>query len=168
MNNAFIGVLLAVQFLIAMLFYPMRIGALGHVSLARDKIDLNVTIFGLSVARVRVKCEGGVFKLFVNGKPFKPKKRLSTNQIKSINEQYKIEGLRLRGNLLALVGTQDAKNTAILCASIYGIAKPIVHDFNVYTAVSSDAFEIDGRLKIKINILQMASLIFAGIRGSNG
>ena len=168
MNDAVIGILVAVQFFIAMLFYPLKIGALGHVSLVRDKIDLNVTVLGLSVAKVRIKREDGVFRLLINGKPFKPKKKVSPKQIVEIGKQYKIEGLRLRGNLLALIGTQDARRTAMLCAGIYGIANPILQGCSVYTATASDTFEIDGRVKIKINFLQIASLAFAGLRGSNG
>ena len=162
------GFLVAMQFLIAMLFYPLKIGAYGHVSLARDKVDLNLTVLGLSVARVRIKREDGRFKLLINGKPFKPTKKMSVKQIKSVKEQYKIEGLRFSGNLLALIGAQDAKNTAMICAGMCAIAKPLMRNFNVYTAASSDTFEIDGRLKIKINVLQIASLIFAGMRGDNG
>ena len=168
MYDALISLLVAVQLLIVMLFYPLKIGAAGHVSLARDKIDLNVNVLGLSVVKVRVKLEDGKFKLLVNGKPFKPKKKLTFKQIKSVGEQYKIEGLKLRGNLLVLVGTQDAKSTAMLCAGIYGIANPIIRGCNIYTSAASDTFEIDGRVKIKINVLQILSLAFAGIRGSNG
>ncbi|MCM1305699.1 MAG: hypothetical protein NC037_05225 [Bacteroides sp.] len=162
------GFLVAVQLLIAMLFYPLRIGAYGHVSLARDKIDLNVTVLGLSIARLRVKRESGRFKLLVNGKPFKTDKKISVGQLKSIGRQYKIEGLKLRGSLLALIGTQDAKNTAMLCALANAIAQPLSQGFNAYTAITSDTFEIDGRVNIKINLLQIASLAFAGLRGSNG
>lgn len=168
MYDALISLLVTVQLLIAMLFCPLKISAAGHVSLARDKIDLNVAVLGLSVAKVRVKRENGKFILLVNGKQFKPKKKLSLNQIKSIVKQYKIEGLKLRGNLLALVGTQDAKNTALMCAGIYGMLTPIMQDLSVYTSSVSDTFEIDGRVKIKINVLQIVSLAVAGVRGSNG
>ena len=169
MNDAVIGLLVGVQLFVLTLFYPLRIGALGHVSLAHDKIDINVTVFGLSVVKLRIKREDGAFRLLINGKPLKPpKKKPSIKQIKSIGKQYKLEGVRLSGNLLALVGTQDARRTAMLCAGIYGVASPIIRSCNIYTATASDTFEIDGRLKIKINALQILSLIFAGLRGSNG
>ena len=114
------GFLVAVQVLVTMLFYPLRIGANGHISLARDKIDLNVTVLGLPVTKLRIKRERGLFSLQINGKQLKSGNKLSLSKLRNIAEQYKIEGLRMRGNILALVGTQDAKTTAMLCAGLSG------------------------------------------------
>lgn len=162
------GFLVVVQVLVTMLFYPLRIGANGHISLARDKIDLNVTVLGLSVTKLRIKRERGLFSLQINGKQLKSGKKLSLSKLRNIAEQYKIEGLRMRGNILALVGTQDAKTTAMLCAGLSGVLQPLVSNLKVFTAQPSDTLEIDGRLKIKINVLQILNMIFAGLRGNNG
>ncbi len=162
------GFLVVVQVLVTMLFYPLRIGANGHISLARDKIDLNVTVLGLPVTKLRIKRERGLFSLQITGKQLKSGKKLSLNKLRNIAEQYKIEGLRMRGNILALVGTQDAKTTAMLCAGLSGALQPLISNLKVFTAQPSDTLEIDGRLKIKINVLQILNMIFAGLRGNNG
>ncbi len=162
------GFLVVVQVLVTMLFYPLRIGANGHISLARDKIDLNVTVLGLPVTKLRIKRERGLFSLQINGKQLKSGKKLSLSKLRNIAEQYKIEGLRMRGNILALVGTQDAKTTAMLCAGLSGALQPLIRNLKVFTAQPSDTLEIDGRLKIKINVLQILNMIFAGLRGNNG
>lgn len=160
--------LFAVQFLIVMLFYPIRIGAKGHVSLARDKINLDLSLFGVSLARVRVKKEEGLFRAFVNGKRFKPTKKVSAKQIGGVIGQYKLEGIKAKGNLFALIGAQDAMTTAMLYAGISGLLQPLSSSLKVFKAKPSDTLEIDGRVKIKINILQIIDLISAGMRGNNG
>jgi len=165
MNNGLTLALIALQFLITMLFYPIRIGANGHISLARDKVDVDLKVFRLTVARVRIKREKGLFRLLINGKPVKSEGKISPKRMLNITKQYKIEGIKARGNLLAMIGTQDAKNTAMLYAGLVGILQPLVTNLKVFSASPSDTLEIDGRLKIKINIVQIANLVFAGLRG---
>lgn len=161
MSIGILGFLVTVQFLLTMLLFPLKIGALGHISLAYDKVDANITLFGFAVARLRIKREDGRFNLYVNGKAVKPKNKISISQVKNVVERYRLEGLKVRGNVLALIGAQDAKNTAILCAALYGILSPLLNG-SVYTAGPADTLEIDGRLKLKISILQVISLIVAG------
>lgn len=161
MNIGILGFLVTVQFLLTMLLYPIKIGAMGHISLAYDKIDANVTLFGFAVARLRIKREDGRFNMYVNGKMAKPKNKITMSQVKNVAERYRLEGLKVRGNVLALIGTQDARTTAMLCAGLHGILGPLLNG-SVYTAAPADTLEIDGRLKLKISILQAISLIVAG------
>lgn len=157
--------LVAVEFVLTMLLYPLRIGAFGHVSLAHDKLDINVTMIGITVARIRVKREDGIFKLYVNGKRVKPNKgKISAKQITDVVRKYRLEGMKLRGNLLALVGTGDAMTTALLCAGLNGVLKPILSSVGIYTATPSDTLEIDGRLKTKMTFIQAIGLIVAGLK----
>lgn len=159
--------MVAVEFVLTMLLYPLRIGAFGHVSLAHDKLDVNVTMIGITVAKVRVKRENGVFILYVNGKRVKTKGKITLAQVKSVADRYRLEGIKLRGNLLALVGTGDAMSTAMLCAGLNGVLKPILSSVGIYTATPSDTLEIDGRLKIKMTFVQIVELIVAGLKAKS-
>lgn len=165
MNNGWTVALLIFQFALTMLFYPLRVGANGHVSLAHDKIDVNLRLFGLAVAKVRIKQADSKYELTVNGKPLKPKKKVSAKSVISVIERYRIEQIKIKGNLLALVGTNDARTTALLCAGIMGALRPLIKNLNIYTAEPSDTLEVDGRLRIKITVLQLINLIVAGLRG---
>lgn len=166
MNNGVTAFLLIIQFLITLMFYPLKVGANGHVSLAHDKIELDVRLFRLTVVRLRIKREKGVFKLLLNGKRIKGEKnKKSGSRFANVIERYRIEGLKLKGNLLALIGAQDAKITSMLCAAIGGVLSPVLDGLQIYTATPSDTLEIDGRVKLKINILQILGLVSAGLRG---
>ena len=166
MYNGITTVLLILQFVIAMLFYPLRVGANGHASLANDKIEVDVRLLGLTVAKVRVKKTDGVFKVQINGKI--PDNNDNVNlpgKVISAIKSYKIEGIKAKGNLLALIATKDAKNTAMLYAALCGALAPLATGLRIFTAKPSDTFEIDGRVKIKITILQMINMIIAILRG---
>ena len=95
------------QFLITMLFFPIRIGAKGHASLARDRVELDLTLFKLLVARVRIKREMGIFNLYVNGDKPETSGKLKLKRAVGMIKQCRIEGVRVKGNLHALVGADD-------------------------------------------------------------
>ena len=166
MNNYGVA-LIVLEFVIAMLFYPLRIRVKGHASLAHDKLELDLTVFRLSVARLRVRKQNGAFTLLINGKTPKLKgsKGLSLSKAANAVRQYRLEGIKARGSLLALIGTEDARDTAMAYAIVIGVLKPIVDNLRIYTAQPSDTLEIDGRARLKINLVQIASLIAAAIRG---
>lgn len=155
--------LVVIQFLITMMFYPLRIGAKGHASLARDRMELDLTLFRLPVARVRIKKSDNKFVLQLNGKTPDKNKKVSVKQMTNVLKQYKVEGIRAKGNLLALISADDAKNTAIAYAVLIGIVKPLLNTFRIYTAQPSDTLEIDGSVRVKINMLQIIGLLAAGL-----
>lgn len=158
-------VLTVVQFVITMLFFPIRIGAKGHASLARDRAELDLTVFRLPIARVRIKREKGIFNLYVNGDKTEMKGRLKLKRAIRMLKQCKIEDISINGNLLALVGTDDAKNTALMSASIIGVLQPLFSTLNVYTAQGTEALELDGKVRVELSLLQLGGLIAAGLRG---
>lgn len=157
--------LIILQFLITMLFYPLRVGAKGHVSLARDRIEFDLSLFRFSIVRLRIRKTDGAFEVRINGKSPKGDKKASVRQVSNVLKQYKIEGIRARGNLLALIGADDAKNSAIAYAVLTSVLQPLIQNVKVYTAQPADAFEIDGRVRVKINLLQIAGLISASLKG---
>ena len=164
MNN-YTAALIVLEFFIAFLFYPLRIGAKGHASLAHDKLELDLIVFRLSVARLRVKKEENKFSLQINGKAPKSNVKISASGAISAIKQYKIEGIRAKGSLLAMISADDAKNTAMAYALAVGALKPLVQNVQIFTAEPSDTLEIDGRVKLKINIMQIVGLLVAAMRG---
>ena len=152
------------QFLITMLFFPIRIGAKGHASLARDRVELDLTLFKLPVARVRIKREKGIFNLYVNGDKPKTGGKLKLKRAVGVMRQCKIEGIKIRGNLLALVGADDARNTAIMCAAITGVLQPMLESINVHAAKATDVLELDGKISVRLSLLQLGALIAAGLK----
>ncbi len=154
--------LITLQFLITMLFVPFNVGARGHASLARNRIEIDLNLFRLPIARLRVKKKDRSFALYINGK--QPKgKAISPKQALSALKQYKLEGVKASGNLLALVGTEDAKNSAMLTAALTCIAQPLLKQCKIYTSKPADALEIDGRIRMKINLYQLIAILLAAV-----
>ena len=163
--NGYTTALIVLEFFIAFLFYPLRVGAKGHASLAHDRIALDFTVFKLPVARLRIKKEEHKFSLLVNGKVPKSNTKISAASAINAVKQYRIEGIHAKGNLLALISAADAKNTAMAYALAVGALKPLVQNVQIFTAEPSDTLEIDGRIRLKINVVQIVGLLVAAIRG---
>lgn len=155
--------LTVLQILITMLFLPLQIGAKGHASLARDRVELDLTLFRLPVARVRIKRENGIFNVYVNGNETEMKGKFKLGRAVNVIKQCKVEGLRIRGDLLALVGAEDAKNTALMCAAVQCALRPIFGEMSVYAARPTDVLELDGNVKVRITVLQLGALLAAGL-----
>ena len=151
------------QFLITMLFFPLKFGAKGHASLARDRVELNLSLFGIAIVRLRIKRENGEFCMYINGEKKKPKKNVDFGKAVGVVRQFKVQNVRLSGNLLALIGADDAKNSAMLCAAITCVLQPLFDSLRVYTARPSDALELDGKVTVHMNVLQLGSIIAAGL-----
>ena len=152
------------QFIITMLFLPIRVGAKGHASLTRDRVEIDLMFFRLSVARIRIKREKGIFNLYVNGDKPEVKGKIKLKRAVGVLKQCKIEGVKIKGNLLALVGADDARNTAMMCAAIMGVLQPMLESINVHASQATDVLELDGKVIIRLSLLQLGSLITAGLR----
>lgn len=152
------------QFVITMLFFPIRVGAKGHASLARDRVELDLTLFKLLVARIRIKREKGIFNLYINGDKPETSGRLKLKKAVGVIKQCRIEGVRIKGNLLALIGTDNARNTAIMCALVNGVLEPLLESISVHSAKATDVLEIDGRISVRLSLLQLGALIAAGLK----
>ena len=54
-------------------------------------------------------------------------------------------------------------NSAMLCAAITCVLQPLFDSLRVYTARPSDALELDGKVTVHMNVLQLGSIIVAGL-----
>lgn len=142
-----------------MLFFPLKFGAKGHASLARDRAEVNLSVFGFSIVRLRIKRENGTFCMYINGEKKKPKKNRDLGKAVGVIKQFKVQNVKLSGNLLALIGADDAKNSAMLSAAVTCVLQPLFDSLRVYTARPSDALELDGKVTVHMNLIQLGSII---------
>ena len=63
-----------------------------------------------------------------------------------------------------MVGADDARNTAIACALVKGVLEPLLESIEVHSANATDVLEIDGRISVRLSLLQLGALIAAGLK----
>ena len=98
-----------------LLFAPMQVGVQGYFTLTRLGGGLDVKLFFVRVARIRLVVENGRFQLKLNDKPLERLKLRANSAATQRVLSYLTSGnLLLKGNLLAVLGGGDSKNGAIL------------------------------------------------------
>jgi len=147
-----------------MLFFPFTVKAKGHVSLNRNRIQLDVRAFGIAFVKLRILRENSGFATYINGAKQKKPKKDGMKRALSALKQYKFEHIKMAGNVNALIGAQDARDSAMICAAVNGILAPISSHLRVYASGAGENFELDGNVRLKINLYQIAALLFEALK----
>ncbi len=134
----------------ALLIAPLRIGLVGHMSLALGKAEMDLTVIGLRALRLRCGLKEGRLYLKLNGKkPKKPKKEISAKQIAAIGGY-----LKPKGELSLIYGDSDALKAATVCAGLYAVLAPLFAGrCGIFAEAGECGLEADFRLGFKLNLL---------------
>ncbi len=147
-------VCVAIEVALLIVFAPLPIKVKAHLSLSRKSCQADISVIGAKIVRVRANLlENGV-KVLVNGKvkPTTGDSGSMQNFVKAMNV-IKVEHIRIMPSIVALIGIDEAKNSAMLCALLCGI-----QGINAYPSINGARFDADISLKAKLNILQALRL----------
>lgn len=148
-------VCLGIEVILLLMFAPISIKVKAHFSLSRKSCQVDISVIGAKIVRVRAKATENDVKLLVNGKEKYPKEdRVALQNIIRSVRVIKVDNIRIKPSVVALIGIDEAKNSAILCALLCGI-----QGINAYPCVNGERFDADIAIKTKINILQAIRLM---------
>lgn len=159
--------LVVFQFIIALLFLPLRMRVKVHFSLQRENTVLLFSIFGIDVVHLRVRDKNGKFVTEINGKPKKNKSNSSDGSKYAIKmfDYIKTENIVILGHAFAYMGAVDAKNSALICAVTEIFIKPIFNSCIAYPDFENERLDFDATVKTKLNIYQIAEMLLRAISG---
>lgn len=150
-------VCLGVEVILLLVFAPISIKVKAHFSLSRKSCQAVVRIVGINMIRVRASIYGDKAKVLVNGKEKQQSSDSNTIQrVQSVANALKIEGIRVVPSVIALIGMDEAKNSAMICAMLCGIS-----GIRAYPDTNCERCDIDVSLKAKVNIMQTVRLILS-------
>lgn len=148
-------VCIAIEVVLIIAFAPLPIRVKAHFSLSRKSCQADISVVGAKVVRLRAQATENSIKLLVNGKEKQPKDNniAMQNVIRTVNI-IKVEGIRIVPSVIALIGIDEAKNSAMLCALLCGI-----QGITAYPCINGERFDADISLKTKLNVFQALRLM---------
>lgn len=150
-------VCLGIEVVLLLVLAPISIKVKAHFSLSRKSCQADISVIGAKIVRLRAKATENNIKVFVNGKEKHQKGDgiAIQNIVKTLN-LFKVEHIRVVASIVALIGMDEAKNSAMICAMLCGIG-----GIRAYSDTNSERCDIDLSLKAKVNILQTIKLILS-------
>lgn len=146
---------LAIEMFALILFAPLGISVKSHLSLKRQTCFADIRLFGMSVIRVVLRLTGDKPVLQVNGKSRPLQKKQGGNEkIARLKTLFKSEQIAIASQAFALIGFEDAKDSAIACAVL-----GMLSNLFAYPSLDGDKFEVDFGAKTRVNLLQIAKIL---------
>lgn len=150
-------VCLGIEVVLLLVFAPIPIKVKAHFSLARKSCQADVRIVGMNAIRIRANILENSARVLVNGKEKHPNgENNAIQQARTIANVLKVEHIRIIPNVIALIGMDEAKNSAMICAMLCGIG-----GIRAYPDINCERCDIDMSMKTKMNILQAFRLMLS-------
>ncbi len=155
--------LLVVEILLLAIFAPIKVGAIAYFCLERGIFLADIKIFHLTVTKIRAKLKDGKIVLVVNNKRM-PLNR-SDKQNKNIGgvAKYLLAGnLKFKGDILAVLGGENAMNASLLAGAICVIGAVFGQNSHVYSGFSAKRTDTQIVVNTKISIFQTLKMMLEG------
>ncbi len=143
--------LIVVEALLLLLFYPFKITIKAHAVLQTGKVQVDIGAMSLRLIKVRINVLDGL--ITINGK--QRKGHNSKISISLILRYISREKLLKKENLSVVYSVCDAKQKAM----IYALASIIPFVSNVYALQNGSNACLDGDVRARVSIVQIAELL---------
>lgn len=152
--------LVIVQVVLLVLFAPIKVGAIGYFCLERENCMVDLKIFALTVAKIRIARENGVFVLKINEKSVDLKQSAKSKKhvLKAI--KYISSGnLAASGDVLAVLGDVEAKTLALISGAAMAICGALKTHLCVYNDFEHERADAQLSFKTRISIFQALEML---------
>ena len=152
---------IVVEIALIMFFAPIKVGIKGYFSLSKTCAGVDLTLYNLTLIRIRIFDEGGEIGLKVNDKGIDVNKlRDKTTYAKQPKIVLKLfKSLRngeiiINGNILAVLGDNDPKNSAIIFGIVSGILAMAGIKASIYSDFDKQRADADFVFGTNISLIQ--------------
>lgn len=164
-------VLIAAEALLILLTAPLGVQVRAHFCLNRKCAFAQITVAGITVAKIKLETKKGRIRISVNGKnPLKKKSvGLRFGDLRSAFEKINSQGLVKRTSLSLAVGGEDcfggAMETGVLgAACLVFLPRTVVP--NVYWDREKQRLDVEVVLGMRVSVLQTLSVATTALKNS--
>lgn len=152
--------LIVIEVLLTMLFMPIKIRVKGYFCLERQVFIADFKVFFANVFRLRVEKHDGKLRVVVNKKQIELKndKLTNTKMLKRIAAAIKSGDLRIKSEILAIVGAFDAMQSAVVVGAIEVVLGILGAKKKIYGDYAEERADVQFGAGLQINAVQAVQM----------